>query len=473
MLLKRMTKFRRSLVFRLALWYAGVFALVTLILFALLYFMIRSYIYGRIDDYLEAEAEESRVLLAAEGLEEIKDEIIREETAHGDNKIFFRLVTPTGLTLASSDMAEWGSYLPQLGQLQLTGGKKVAWTTEFIPGDHHMTRIIHALIGPGVIMEIGQTLRAEAEFMEVFWRNFVAVLLFGISVTVVVGWFMGRRALGGVQEVTRTAIRITGGGFKHRVPVRGTGDEIDHLAEIFNDMLDRIQTLITGMKEVNDNIAHDLRSPITRIRGLAETMLAGKDTVEDYRSMGGSTVEECDRLLQMINTMLDISEMDAGVAKSNITEINISEMLKETGDLFQPVAEEESIVLTVKTLPDIIIPGDIRKMQRALANLLDNALKYTRAGGTVVLAADAGGEQIRISISDTGMGIPPAELPHIFERFFRGQQNRTREGSGLGLSLARSIIRSHGGDISVESNPGTGSEFTITLPRPSSPDSRE
>jgi len=464
MSLNKLTDLGRSLVFRLTLLYAGMFTLLTLFVFSLFYFLISSYIYGRIDSYLAAEVTEGRMMLATSGLAELKDDIAREETAHGENKIFFRMTAPDGSVLSSSDMEAWGDYPPRPEIIQRVTEDKPVWTTEIIPGEIHTTRTIHAFIGPGVILEIGQTLKAEEEFMGVFRRILTAVLLVGVSVAAIGGWIMGNRALSGVKDLTQTALRITSGGFRHRVPVKGSGDEVDNLAAVFNQMLDRIQALITGMREVNDNIAHDLRSPITRIRGLAETIITGEESLEAYRTLASSTIEECDRLLEMINTMLDISEMHAGVSKNDICEVDIAEMIKETSELFRPVAEDKAIRLSVRVEQQTVVRGDKRRLQRALANFLDNALKYTAAGGEVIFSTELEGEQAVIRITDTGTGIPPDELPRIFEKFYRGEMARSLPGSGLGLSLAQAIIQSHGGNVSVTSYLGSGSNFTVNLP---------
>ena len=169
------------------------------------------------------------------------------------------------------------------------------------------------MIGPGVILQIGQSMENYSRFIDAFKRIFVVTMVFLIALAAGVGWFMARRAVSGVEAVTRTAQEISGGTLDERVPVNPRGDEIDQLALTFNQMLDRIQTLVTEIKEMSDNIAHDLKSPITRIRGMAEVTLATGTSVSEYQGMAASTIEECDRLLDMINTMLMISKTEAGV----------------------------------------------------------------------------------------------------------------------------------------------------------------
>lgn len=269
----------------------------------------------------------------------------------------------------------------------------------------------------------------------------------------------------GVEEVTQTAIQVSGGKFDKRVKVTGHGEEIDRLATTFNNMLEKLQDLIKGIKEINDNIAHDLRSPVTRIRGIAETTLMTAKPDPEYEAMAGSIIEECDGLLTMINTMLDISEAEAGVSKLNISDVDLSEIISEACELFQPIAEDKNIAIINKMADNVLIFADKGKIQRLVANLLDNALKYTPEKGTVIFSLEHNLKEVSVSIKDTGIGISEEDLPKIFNRFYRCDQSRSLQGVGLGLSLAKAIAQAHHGAISVSSTVKKGSIFTFTLPR--------
>ncbi len=302
------------------------------------------------------------------------------------------------------------------------------------------------------------------ELLEAY-RGFFAYALGGvILLSLSAGWFLAWRALLGVQEVRRTAQSIARGEFNSRVPVKGTGDEIDQLAVTFNGMLAQIEAVLSGMKEVNDNIAHDLRSPITRMRGMAEVTLAGQPEAQDYQMALARVIEECDRLLGIINTMLDISEAEAGIARLKMTKLDLSEMVRDVTDLFSPVAEGKHINLTARATDPLLICADARKLQRILSNLMDNAIKYTPDGGSVTISSSATDEEACIVVEDTGLGIADTDLDHIFDRFYRAEKSRSEPGSGLGLSLARAFVMAHGGTIKVKSSIEKGSQFIVTLP---------
>jgi heavy metal sensor kinase len=451
--------------FQLTLRYAGIFTASSFLVFLIFYMMIISSIDKRKDLELMEEAKALSFLLASQGIESVKKEIVYEARSSGTTDIFFRIVTPNGEEIASSDMSDWKNISIKKDNLKYRNSDSAVFETLTISGLRHRVRILYTNIGPGKILQIGRSLEDDERLVEDLPGIFGMVMVVVVFLSALVGWFMARRALSGVEEVTQTAIDISNGAFNSRVPVKGRGDEIDRLATTFNSMLERIQVLVTEMKEMTDNIAHDLRSPITVIRGLAEMTLANEQSIDEYKTMAASTVEECDRLLGVINTMLDISEMDARIAKLKLSEIDIAKVVKDACELFEPVAEDKNLTIKVEGYTTFLIHGDIQKLQRVLANLLDNSLKYTPSGGTITILVEGNETHVDIFISDTGIGISESDLPHIFERFYRGNHGSSQAGSGLGLSLARAIVRAHGGDITVTSPLDKGSTFVVTLPR--------
>jgi heavy metal sensor kinase len=469
----RKTKLTRTLAFRLTLWYGGIFAISCCVAFLLFYMLITSVIREGTDQELMGKAENFSALLASDGIKAVKRVAMIESQAAGERKIFFRLLSSRGDVFASTNMEYWRDISVRNEAIRdLIQGKRYVFDTMVIPDRKDKVRILYAVVGPGVILQLGQSMEHRTRFIEAFRKIFAATMAGLVILAALIGWFMAKKALSGLGNVTRTARLISGSALEKRVPISGRGDEVDQLAVTFNRMLDRIQALVKEIKEMSDNIAHDLKSPITRIRGLAEITLTTETSLDGYRGMAGNTVEECDRLLDMINTMLFISKTEAGVGDFERQEMDLSRVVRDACNLFQPLAEESNVGLE-QDVPDTCpYYGDIRMVQRMISNLLDNAIKYTPAGGNVEVSLHSEGSQsATLSITDSGMGIPPDDLPHLFERFYRGDPSRTQTGAGLGLSLALAIARAHGGDIQVSSRPGQGSTFRVNLPTSPSPPS--
>ncbi len=460
-------KLSHTLAFRLTLWYGGIFAISSCVAFLLFYMLITSVIREGTDQDLLQKTGKFSALLASDGMQAVKRVAMIESQAAGERKIFFRLLSSRGDVFSSTNMAYWRDIGIQNDAItELIQGKRYVFDTMVIPDRKDKVRILYALVGPGVILQLGQSMEHRTRFIEAFKKIFVATMAFLVILAALIGWFMARKALSGLGNVTRTARHISGSALEERVPISGRGDEVDQLAVTFNQMLDRIQDLVMEIKEMSDNIAHDLKSPITRMRGLAEITLTTETALDDYRAMAGNTIEECDRLLDMINTMLFISKTEAGVGDFERQELDLSRVVREACTLFQPLAEEGKVSLTWDVPDTCTLYGDIRMMQRMISNLLDNAIKYSPAGGTVeVFLRAEGAGSVALSVRDTGMGIPPDDLPHVFERFYRGDPSRTQSGSGLGLSLAQAIAKAHGGGIAVSSEPGRGSTFHVNLPQ--------
>ena len=333
-------------------------------------------------------------------------------------------------------------------------------------------RILYAMINPSIILQVGLVMESYSRFLAAFKGIFIITMSILILAAAGLGWFMARRAVSGVEAVTRTARKISGGTLEERVLIKGQGDEIDQLAQTFNQMLDRIQILVTEIKEMTDHIAHDLRSPLTRIRGHAEVTLTTAKSLTEYETMAADTIEECDRLLDMINTMLLISKTESGVDIISVEEVDLAVLVHEACELFLPTTEDKGVKLSCEVPERSLLKADTRMIQRLLSNLLDNAIKYTPSGGSVTVSIVEQEENLVLIVKDTGIGISPGDLPRIFERFYRCDQSRSLEGIGLGLSLARAIARAHGGDIVAASKPNEGSTFRVILPKSPPPPGR-
>ena len=464
MFFEKINRFRYSLAFRLTILYMGIFTILIFAAFYVFYQAMISRISARTDNEMQVEMKECSLILASKGINGLKDHIDNEIKSVGVNDSFFRLLTMAGEEILSSDIGPWKELgVNRIVLKNLTKNAPVFQTIK-LPTLKYKVRVFYGIVASEKVLQIGHSLEDDERIFQDLGVLFSILIPIFIVLTSFSGWFISKRSLSSVEQVTQTAMAIANGAMEKRVPLTGSGDEIDRLSGSFNNMLERIQSLIAEMKEVTDNIAHDLRSPITRIRGLAEVTLTSEKNIEDYQSMAESTVEECDRLLWMINMMLEISETEAGVSTLNLSEVNVSDLIEEACDLYQPLAEDRGIHIEVNTPTQYHLSGDKGKLQRVLSNLLDNAIKYTPSGGKIIVSSQKVDKKVMLSVHDTGIGISQDETSRIFERFYRADKSRSVPGAGLGLSLVQAIVRSHGGEIKVSGALGTGSTFTVSLP---------
>jgi signal transduction histidine kinase len=286
------------------------------------------------------------------------------------------------------------------------------------------------------------------------------------------GLFVTRRVLRRVDAMTETTRTIIHGDLGGRLPMAGSGDELDRLAENLNVMLERIEALMRGLKEVSDNIAHDLKTPLTRLRNRAEQALRSATSENEYRAVLENTIEESDGLIRTFNALLMIARAESGQARDDMSEFDAAEIAHDVGELYEPLAEEKGIVLKVEAEAPVPLRGNRELISQALANLVDNAIKYTEprneqlngAPAQIVVRALGEGDRILLTVSDSGPGIPEADRGRVVERFVRLEQSRSKLGSGLGLSLASAVARLHGGELTLADNQ-PGLKSVIALPR--------
>jgi hypothetical protein len=285
------------------------------------------------------------------------------------------------------------------------------------------------------------------------------------------GFFVSRRVLSRIDAMTETAQTIMAGDLAGRLPVAGTGDELDRLADHLNAMLERIEALMRGLKEVSDNIAHDLKTPLTRLRNRCEQVLRGPPADSEYRGALEATIAESDELIRTFDALLMIARAESGQARDNMIEFDAAAIARDVSELYEPLADERGLALKFEANGTAPVRGNRELVSQALANLVDNAIKYAAPDGRVngepseiVVKAGNDGERITLSVADRGPGIPEADRGRVVERFVRLEQSRSLPGSGLGLSLASAVARLHGGELKLEDNhPGLRS--VIALPR--------
>jgi len=309
----------------------------------------------------------------------------------------------------------------------------------------------------------------EDEILEEVGWIVLGILIPVVAGGVIGGMFLALRALRPIRHLIQTVRAIEAGTMGTRVPTRQTGDELDELGRLFNSMLGKIAALIQGMRSALDDVAHDLRTPMTRLRGIAELALATEGDLAICREALADCVEEADRVRTLLNTLMDISEAETGTMTLDLDVVHLSALLEDAVDLYREVAADKDISVSTSAPRELCCRADRNRMRQVLANLLDNAIKYTSPGGTIALRASHLLQQIVILVEDTGVGIPPEDLPHIWDRLYRGDHSRSQRGLGLGLSVVKAVAQAHKGSVEVSSQPGVGSRFTLVLPLPAAP----
>jgi signal transduction histidine kinase len=455
----------RTFGFRLALWYFGLFVAGTALVLLLAYMLLSWSLQQRDREIVETTLNRYAAAFQRGGLRGLDASIAADRAAGRYEPLLVRVVTPGGAAVRFSMPADWGRF--DLSQLSDPALLADGWGEVSSPGSDERLAVASRMVGGSTLLQVGRSTLLHDELLARF--RGVAVVLFGavVLVAVIGGRALAWSALEPLRRLTATIGSILERGTTAaRVPVaeRAVQDEIDELGVLVNRMLDRIDALIGGMRGSLDHVAHDLRTPVTRLRATAETALRSAATVEDCREALADCVEESERVMAMLDAMMDLAEAETGTMALRVEAVDVAAIARDAADLYGDVAEQKGVRLTASLPERLEMHGDRNRLAQAIANLLDNAVKYTPSGGEVTLAAGATPEGVNVEVVDTGIGIPEQDLPRIWERLYRGDRSRSERGLGLGLSLVKAIVEAHGGSVEVESAPGHGSRFRLRLP---------
>jgi signal transduction histidine kinase len=422
---------------RLALWYATLFVIGSIAIEVLTYYVLRVSLEQRDQQIIQAKIGEYANAYQRGGFDALAD-TVRAEQRTAPERLFVRVVDRGAEAIVLSQPQGWNPEALEMASVRLRDG---------------------------TLVQVGKSTEAREDLLTRFRAALGIVTLSIVVIALGGGLLATQSAIAPIRALIDAVTRIIRTGRTDaRVPVAGTNDAIDELTALFNAMLDKIEGLVGAMRGALDNVSHDLRTPLTRLRGTAEMALAGGPDLDRYREALADCVEESDRVLVMLNTLMDISEAESGTMQLTREPVSLHDIVDRAVDLYRDVAEAKGIIVSAAPGDAVTVSGDRTRLEQVAANLVDNAVKYTSAGGRVNVEVARDGDRALVRVRDSGAGIPADELPRIWDRLFRGDTSRTERGLGLGLSLVKAIVEAHGGSVAVESEPGRGSTFTVVLP---------
>lgn len=443
---------RRSLIFRYTLLHATSFVLVLSGALAFLYWSTLSAHETELDAKIENDAEDLHDKLArVETVTEMAAIVSRTTSRRAGQTTVYMLATKSRQYVAGN-LREWPAGIEKRGDLlefPLEGNESARGRAYDLPTGDQL------LVARNV---------SERERFRILIRNaFAGALVLTVIIGVSGAYLLSRRVSRHLDEINQNSEAILQGDLDLRMPETGRGDEFDELSHNLNRMLDRISTLMSAMREVTDDIAHDMRSPISRLRSRIEVALLGKDDPIEYRAALEGTIEDADAILSMFNALLTIAHAESGEPRKSFEPIDLRKIVSDAVEIYEPAAEDAGLTLTMDESPSVPSFGNPSLLGQAVTNLLDNAIKYVPSGGHVRCRVETSDGRARIVVADDGPGVPDEFASRAFDRFSRLEASRTSPGSGLGLSLVRAIAHLHEGDVGLfDARPGLA--VSVDLP---------
>ena len=458
---------RQSLALRLAWQYALMFALCVAMLFGVLYWVLARALEQREQETVERRADDFAAAYQIGGPAGLSA-MVHSDTAPDVRMLFVRLISPANGAVFVAAPPDWIETQVEHFPVPEWAGIIAERKTQTVRVPKNALRdytIASHPLPDGWLLQVGRLTDSRPVLLAPLRRAFVGVGAAALLLSVGGGTLLAWRATRPLRLVSDTARRILEtGDLAARVPGPAGSGELDALVRQLNTLLDRNAAHVRVLRDTLDNLAHDLRTPLTRLRGTAELAMQDSGDPAEARGALADCVNESDRLLHLLETLLDISAAEGGALKLNRSHFDLRSLVERAADLYREVAEEGNIAVTLELPAAVNVEADPIRLGQAINNLVDNALKYTPGGGRVTLGVSAGPAGAVFTVTDNGPGVPAAERAAIFRRLYRSDASRSQRGFGLGLSLAKAIVEAHGGTLTVDDASGGGACFTLTLP---------